>query len=63
MDECDRVPVLGPDRQAEPLHGKTARVRDDSGRCGTDVGPGRCTDVDPAMLTAGVRIATGDERS
>jgi hypothetical protein len=63
VDEGDRVPVLGPDRQAEALHGKTAGEGDDPGRCGTDVGSGRCTDVDPAMLTAGVRIATADERS
>jgi hypothetical protein len=62
MDERDRVPVLGTDRQAEPLLWKPASEGDDSGRCGTDVRTGRGADVDPAMLAAGVRIPIGDER-
>jgi hypothetical protein len=62
MDERDRVPVLGTDRQAEPLLWKPAGEGDDSGRCGTDVRTGRGADVDPAVLAAGVRIPIGDER-
>jgi hypothetical protein len=32
VDERDRPPVLGADRQAQPLMGQPARVRDDTGR-------------------------------
>ena len=56
------MPVLGADRQTEPLARQPARVGDDPGGRSAHVGPRRCADVDAAVLATGVRIVTHDER-
>lgn len=62
MDERDRVPILGADRQAAPLAGQLSREGDDSGRRRAHVGSRLRPDVDASMLAARVRVFSGDER-
>ena len=62
MDESDRIPILGTDRQAEPLVRQPPDEGDDSGGRSAHLGAHRRADVDPAVLAARVRVVLGDER-
>ena len=61
VDERDRVPVLGADRQAAALVWNLARERDDPAHRSAHVGARRRADVDSAVLPASVGVVTGDE--
>jgi hypothetical protein len=62
VDEGDRIPVLGADRQAEPLARKPAGVGDDPRGRSAYLGSRRSADVDAAVLAARIRVVAGDER-
>ena len=62
VDEGDRIPVLGADRQAEPLARQPAGVGDDPRGRSAYVGSRRRADVDAAVLAARIRVVAGDER-
>jgi hypothetical protein len=63
VHEGDRVAVGGANRQAEPLVRQLARERDHAGGRSPDLGGGRRRDVDPAVLSGGIRVVLGDERA
>lgn len=63
VDERDRPAVLGADRQAQTLMRHLTGICDDAARRGANVRARRSADVDPAVLSACVGIALGDERS
>jgi hypothetical protein len=63
VDEGDGIPVLGADRQAEPLARQPAGVGDDPLGRSAYFGSRRRADVDAAVLTARIRVAAGDERA
>jgi len=62
VDERDRVPVLGADRQAAALARHLPRERDHARRGSAHVGTARRADVDAAVLPAGVRVVVSYER-
>jgi hypothetical protein len=62
MHERDRVTVRSPNRQAEPLARQPPGEGDDAGCRRTKVGACGSSDVDAAMLAAGVRVVLGRER-
>jgi hypothetical protein len=61
MDERHRPAVLGAYGQAQALPRQATGERDDAGGGRADVGARRSSDVDPAVLPAGVRVAVEDE--
>jgi len=63
VDERDRIPVRGANRQAQPFVRKPAREGHDPARGSTDIRAARRADVDAPVLAPGVRVFVGDERS
>lgn len=61
VDEGDRVPAFGADRQAEPFARQPAGVGDDPRGWSAHLGSRRSADVDAAVLTARIGIVRGHE--
>ena len=61
VNERDGVPVVGLDRDAEPVRRHRARERDPAGPWSERRLAGAAADVDPAMLPAGVRVIAEPE--